>query len=74
MQVIDIAFGIRGIPSLEIVWRNPNPVHTVRRRQSVERVDDTAFCYTLQEFVEDGDAGHWTTISDLEVLVGGQAA
>jgi hypothetical protein len=74
MQVIDIAFGIRGIPSLEIVWRNPNHVGTLRRRYSVERAEDSLHSYALQEFVEDGDLGHWMTISDLEVLVGGKAA
>ena len=74
MKVVEITFGIRGISSMEIVWRNPNPVRTARRRQSVERIDTAGFVYNLQEFVEDGELGHWTTISDLEVLDGGQAA
>ena len=74
MQVVEISFGIRGISSLEIVWRNPNPVRVMRRRHCVECVDRAAHFYTLQEFVEDGDLGHWATISDLEVLQGGRAA
>jgi hypothetical protein len=59
---------------LEIVWRNPERVkHTTRRRHSLERGSNHAL-YVLQEFVDDGNLGYWTTISDLEVLVGGRAA
>jgi len=57
----------------EIVWRNPEPVKHTTRRQSLERGSNHAL-YVLQEFVDDGNLGYWTTISDLEVLVGGRAA
>jgi hypothetical protein len=30
--------------------------------------------YILEEFVEDGQAGHWATISGLEVVAGGRVA
>jgi hypothetical protein len=56
----------------EIVWRNPEPVkHTTRR--SLERGNNHSL-YLLQEFVDDGNLGYWTNISDLEVLVGGCVA
>jgi hypothetical protein len=58
----------------EIVWRNPEPVKdTPRRRHSLEKGSNHAL-YVLQELVDDGCLGYWTTISDLEVLVGGRAA
>ncbi|HXZ79178.1 MAG TPA: hypothetical protein VEG30_04555 [Terriglobales bacterium] len=57
--------------SLEIVWRNPNPVSTNRRRHSFEPVTR---CYIQQEFVYDGRLGYWMTLSDLEIVVGGRAA
>jgi hypothetical protein len=57
----------------EIVWRNPEPVKHTTRRHSLERGSNHAL-YVLQEFVDDGNLGYWTTISDLEVLVGGRAA
>jgi hypothetical protein len=59
--------------TFEIVWRNPEPVKHTTRRHSLERSSNYAL-YVLQEFVNDGDLGYWTTISDLEVLVGGRAA
>ena len=59
--------------TLEIVWRNPDRVRSHRRRHTFEHTDKHAF-YVLQEFVEDGWLGHWTTISNLEVAQGGRAA
>jgi hypothetical protein len=60
--------------TFEIVWRNPEAVkHTLRRRHSLEKGSSHAL-YVLQELVDDGNLGYWTTISDLEVLVGGRAA
>jgi hypothetical protein len=59
--------------TLEIVWRNPERMRSHRRRHSFECTGERTL-YILQEFVEDGQAGHWTTISDLEVVVGGRAA
>jgi hypothetical protein len=44
-----------------------------RRRHSLEKGSNHAL-YVLQELVDDGCLGYWTTISDLEVLVGGRAA
>lgn len=57
----------------EIVWRNPETVKAAPRRHSLEPSDKHEL-YILQEFVDDGYLGYWTTISDLEVLVGGHAA
>ena len=59
--------------ALKIVWRNPYPVRPNLRRHTREFWGDRAF-YVLQEFVDDGEAGHWATISDLEIVVGGRAA
>jgi len=58
---------------LEIVWRNPDRMRPNRRRHSFERAGERAL-YILQEFVEDGKAGHWAKVSDFEVVVGGRAA
>ena len=57
----------------EIVWRNPEPVKHTTRRRSLERGNNHSLCL-LQEFVDDGNLGYWTNISDLEVLVGGCVA
>lgn len=59
--------------TLEIVWRNPNPVcqHS-RRRSSKHESDGTV--YILQEFVTRGNLSFWTTLSALEMLAGGRAA
>lgn len=65
--------GDKNVTALEIVWRNQNPVPPRRRRHSLEPTGDRAL-YILQEFVEDGQAGYWTRISDLEVVAGGRAA
>jgi len=59
--------------TFEIVWRNPEPVKHTLRRHSLEKGSNYAL-YVLQELVDDGCLGYWTTISDLEVLVGGRAA
>jgi hypothetical protein len=58
---------------VEIVWRNPEPVKHTLRRHSLQR-DSNHALYVLQELVDDGNLGYWTTIFDLEVLVGGRAA
>jgi len=73
MTTVEITFGIRGIPSLQIVWRNPNPVRPHRRRHSVEHLGQSDL-YIMQEFVEEGPYAYWATISDLEVVEGGRAA
>jgi hypothetical protein len=57
----------------EIVWRNPEPVKHTTRRRNLERGNNHSL-YLLQEFVDDGNLGYWTNISDLEVLVGGCVA
>lgn len=59
--------------ALEIVWRNPRAVSFHPRRHTVEQQSDRVF-YLVQELVEDGRFGYWTTISDLEVVAGGRAA
>ena len=58
---------------MQIVWRNPRPQRAHRRRHSLEGGGEHAR-YILQEFVDDGFLGYWTTISDLEVVAGGRAA
>ena len=57
----------------QIVCRTPEPVKHTTRRRGLERGNDHSL-YALQEFVDDGNLGYWTTISDLEVLFGGRAA
>jgi hypothetical protein len=73
MNVIEITFGLKdadkAIPSLEIVWRNPDPVPTRWRRHSFE---DSG--YIVQELVDDGQAGRWAKLAKWEVAVGGRAA
>jgi len=59
--------------TLEIVWRNPNPVCHHSKRRSCKRGNKRTL-YILQEFVADGDFGFWTTTSTLEILTGGRAA
>jgi hypothetical protein len=59
--------------TMEIVWRNPNPVPAYGRRHSFARTGERAL-YTQQEFVMDGQIGSWTRISDLEVVLGGRVA
>jgi hypothetical protein len=58
---------------VEVVWRNPSRLRAPRRRHKVESAGQQRR-YVLQEFVEDGFLGHWATLSNLEVLVGGRAA
>ena len=73
MNIIEITFGLKveekAVPSLEIAWRNPNPVPLHQRRHSF---DDSV--YTVQEFVLDGPTGHWSKLAEFEVAVGGRAA
>ncbi len=71
MTALEIICGRK--PMLEIVWRNPNRVRPHRRRHTLEAGRQRAF-YILQEFAENGHLGYWTTISDLEVVLGGRAA
>ena len=71
--MLGILGGWKNGTTLEIVWRNPNPVRLHRRRHSFERTGERPM-YILQEFVEDGLVGRWATISDLEVVAGGRAA
>jgi hypothetical protein len=71
--MLGITGGGKNVTALEIAWRNPNSVRRHPRRHSFERAGERAR-YILQEFVEDGQAGYWTTISDLEVVAGGRAA
>ena len=65
--------GCKNLTTMGIVWRNPDQVRRNRRRHSFEPTGKGAL-YILQEFVEDGQSGHWATISGLEVVVGGRAA
>ena len=72
MTTLETALGVEDMTTLGIVWRNPSvPAH--RSRHTFERLAEGAM-YILREFVRDGQLGYWTTISTLEVLVGGRAA
>jgi hypothetical protein len=71
--MLNVIFSTRQAPALEIAWRNPNPVARHRRQHSFAGTGESAM-YIQQEFVMDGKAGSWTTISKLEVVVGGRAA
>ena len=64
---------LRESSDLAIMWRNPEKFLTHRRRHTAVGEGKVAK-YVLQEFVEDGDFGHWADISDLEIVDGGQAA
>ena len=72
MFSLDTISGNANSTKLQIVWRNPNAVHA-HRRHNQEHVGDSTR-YILQEFVYEGELGHWTTIADLEVVRGGRAA
>ena len=71
--MLGITTGSDLVETLEIVWRNRDGMRPNRRRHSFECAGERAL-YILQEFVEDGKAGHWAKITDLEVVVGGRAA
>jgi hypothetical protein len=71
--MLNVIFSASQEPALEIAWRNPNPVPRHRRRHSFAGTAECAV-YIQQEFVMDGEVGDWTTISNLEVVAGGQAA
>jgi hypothetical protein len=71
--MLGVISGFRGVAAMEIVWRNPNAVRRQRRRHSFERAGKRVR-YILQEFVEDGQTGYWTTLSGLEVVLGGRIA
>jgi hypothetical protein len=73
MTVLEMICGRRSAQGLQVVWRNPKAVGNHRRRHSVEQQKERVF-YLVQELVEDGRFGYWTTISDLEVVAGGRAA
>jgi hypothetical protein len=59
--------------TLEIVWRNPNPVAHSRRWQPVRGMDGRV-TYLIQEFSYHGLVGYWSTISNLEILRGWRTA
>ena len=73
MRILEMICGRKSAATLQVVWRNPKAVAFHRRRHTFEQQNKRAF-YLLQEFVEDGRFGYWTTISDLEVVAGGRAA
>jgi len=72
-NMFEVLLGGTNVASMEIAWRNPKQVRQNPRRHSVERAGEHAV-YILQEFVEDGRAGYWATLSGLEVVAGGRAA
>jgi len=59
--------------NLQIVWRNPSPVHRRHRWQHVRKELNSAV-YVVQEFMTAADLGFWSTTSSLEVVSGGRAA
>ncbi|PYV76234.1 MAG: hypothetical protein DMG97_04600 [Acidobacteria bacterium] len=71
--MMGILSGSKNVTTIGIVWRNPYQVRRNRRRHNFECAGEHAI-YILQEFVQDGELGHWATISGLEVVVGGRAA
>jgi hypothetical protein len=71
--MIGFLSGYKNVTTMGIVWRNPYQVRRNRRRHSVECAGEHAI-YIQQEFVGDGELGHWATISGLEVVMGGRAA
>jgi hypothetical protein len=73
MNALEMVCGHKSKHALQVVWRNPSAVRSHRRRHTLEAGSHRAL-YILQEFVEDGRLGYWTTISDLEVTRGGRAA
>jgi hypothetical protein len=71
--MLGILIGTNRVAEPEIVWRNPNPVRPHRRRHSFVGTSEH-LVYIMQEFIEGGQYGYWTTISGLEVVPGGWAA
>lgn len=51
---------------LKIAWRNPNPVHTVKRCVKVG-THNLSVIYFVQELIAGADAGQWANVSVLEV-------
>jgi hypothetical protein len=64
---------LRESTGLSIAWRSSKKLARNRRRHAVLSKGKVAK-YVLQEFVDDSDFGHWSNISNLEVLNGGRAA
>ena len=56
---------------LEIVWRNPDPLHRQQRWEQLTG-ESQASRYEIQQFVSLGDGGFWNARSRLEVLAGGR--
>lgn len=73
MTALEMICGGRSKPKMEIVWRNGKSVRSSRRYHSFQRESERDV-YLMQEYVEDGRFGYWSTISDLEVVAGGRAA
>jgi hypothetical protein len=73
MTKLEIICEHKNASKLEVVWRNPSPVRRHRRRHKFDSGGDYPH-YILQEFVDDDHLGHWATISDFEVVVGGGRA
>jgi hypothetical protein len=68
-----IVHSFKKVTRLEIVWRNSNPVRRYLRRHCFKRTDERTLYLSL-EFVGDGPTGYWTTLSGLEVVLGGRMA
>ena len=71
--MLNAIFSAEHAPTLEIAWRNPSPVIRRVRQHSLAGTGECAI-YIQKEFVTEGQYGYWTTISELEVVVGGRAA
>lgn len=57
---------------LAIIWRNPRPVRTVRRRRKL--IDNASgIIYVVQELVMRAKDQQWAYMSTLEVFRGGHA-
>jgi hypothetical protein len=56
-----------------IAWRNPAPVHHLKRWQTQHRELDRVV-YVVEEFICDGNRSRWNTRSRLEIISGGRAA
>jgi hypothetical protein len=62
-----------GLPKLQIVWRNPQPIRCRRRWERFQEASNSAQ-YIIQEFLSTGEHGFWSTTYQLRCFRGNGAA
>ena len=58
-----------GLPTLQIVWRNPQPIRCRRRWEPFQEASNSTL-YIIQEFLSTGEHGFWSTTYSLRFFRG----